>query len=132
MPGAIVIGAGPGIGTSVARRLAREGLPVAVLARSQTTVDAALASLEGIDTQTVGVRADVTDEPALRAALDDVVSQFGVPEIVVYNAALIQSDALGELTAQGHLRAWAVNVVGAITAITHLAPRMMQAGRARS
>lgn len=54
MPGAIVIGAGPGIGTSVARRLAREGLPVAVLARSQTTVDAALASLEGIDTQTVG------------------------------------------------------------------------------
>ena len=32
MPGAIVIGAGPGIGTSVAQRLAREGLAVAVLA----------------------------------------------------------------------------------------------------
>jgi NAD(P)-dependent dehydrogenase (short-subunit alcohol dehydrogenase family) len=129
MPGAIVIGAGPGIGTSVARRLARERLPVAVLARSQTTVDAALEALGGNGAQTVGVTADVTDEPALRAALDDVVDQFGVPEILVYNAARIQSDALGELTAQEHLDAWATNVVGALTAITHLAPRMARVGR---
>jgi NAD(P)-dependent dehydrogenase (short-subunit alcohol dehydrogenase family) len=49
MPGAIVIGAGPGIGTSVAQRLAREGLPVGVLARSPATVDAALAALADSD-----------------------------------------------------------------------------------
>jgi NAD(P)-dependent dehydrogenase (short-subunit alcohol dehydrogenase family) len=129
MPGAIVIGAGPGIGTAVARRLAREGLPVAVLARSASTVDAALASLAGVDTETVGLTADVTDEPALRAALDDVVVRLGVPEVLVYNAALIQSDAVGELTAREHLDAWAVNVVGAITAVAHLGPGMARAGR---
>ena len=129
MPAAIVIGAGPGIGTSVAQRLAREGLSVGVLARSQATVDAALASLAAIATETVGVTADVTDEPALRAALDEVVDRLGVPEVLVYNAALIQSDALGELTAQQHLDAWAVNVVGAITAVAHLGPAMAQAGR---
>ena len=129
MSGAIVIGAGPGIGTSVARRLAREGLPVGVLARSPATVEAALAALAGLGTATVGVSADVTDEPALRAALDDVVDRLGVPEVLVYNAALIQSDVLGELTAQQQLDAWAVNVVGAITAVAHLAPAMAQAGR---
>jgi NAD(P)-dependent dehydrogenase (short-subunit alcohol dehydrogenase family) len=129
MPGAIVIGAGPGIGTAVARRLAREGLPVAVLARSPATVDAALASLADLDTETLGVTADVTDEPALRAALDEVVDRFGVPHVLVYNAALIQSDVLGELTARQHLDAWAVNVVGAITAVAHLGPAMAQAGR---
>ena len=129
MPGAIVIGAGPGIGTSVAQRLAREGLPVAVLARSRATVDAALASLAGIGSDTVGVTADVTDEHALRAALDEVVDRLGVPEVLVYNAALIQSDVLGELTAAQHLDAWAVNVVGAITAVAHLAPGMARAGR---
>ena len=129
MPGAIVIGAGPGIGTSVAQRLAREGLPVAVLARSRATVDAALASLAGIGRDTVGVTADVTDEHALRAALDEVVDRLGVPEVLVYNAALIQSDVLGELTAAQHLDAWAVNVVGAITAVAHLGPAMSQAGR---
>ena len=129
MPGAIVIGAGPGIGTSVARRFAREGLAVGVLARSPGTVGAALAALAGLGAETVGVSADVTDEPALRSALDEVVDRVGVPEVLVYNAALIQSDALGELSAQQHLDAWAVNVVGAITAVAHLGPAMAQTGR---
>jgi NAD(P)-dependent dehydrogenase (short-subunit alcohol dehydrogenase family) len=126
MPGAIVIGAGPGIGTAVARRLAREGLPVAVLARSRATVDGALATLGD---ETLGLTADVTDEAALRAALDEAVARFGVPEVLVYNAALIQSDSVGELTAAEHLEAWAVNVVGAITAVAHLGPAMARAGR---
>jgi NAD(P)-dependent dehydrogenase (short-subunit alcohol dehydrogenase family) len=129
MPGAIIIGAGPGIGASVAQRLAREGLAVAVLARSRATVDSALASLDAIRADSVGVTADVTDEQALRAALDEVVDRLGVPEVLVYNAALIQSDALGELTAQQQLDAWAVNVVGAITAVAHLGPAMAHAGR---
>jgi len=82
-----------------------------------------------IRSDTVGVTADVTDEHALRAALDQVVDRLGVPEVLVYNAALIQSDALGELTASQQLDAWAVNVVGAITAAAHLGPAMAQAGR---
>ena len=128
MPGAIVIGAGPGIGTSVAERFAREGLPVSVLARSRPTVDAALAALDDTPAQTLGLTVDVTDETALRAALDEAVDRFGVPDALVYNAALIQSDGLGELTARQQLDAWAVNVAGAITAITHLGPAMTAAG----
>jgi NAD(P)-dependent dehydrogenase (short-subunit alcohol dehydrogenase family) len=126
MPGAIVIGAGPGIGTSVALRMAHEGLAVSVLARSRATVDAALVALRGA--VALGLTADVTDEDALRTALDQAVARFGVPELLVYNAALIQSDAIGELTAAQHLEAWAVNVVGAITAVAHLGPAMAAAG----
>ena len=126
MPGAIVVGAGPGVGTSVAQRLAREGLTVGVIARTEATVDDALSALSDYDA--LGVTADVTDEVGLRAALDEIVDRFGIPELLVYNAALIQSDSLGELTAQQHLDAWAVNVVGAITAATHLAPQMMRHG----
>jgi NAD(P)-dependent dehydrogenase (short-subunit alcohol dehydrogenase family) len=127
MSGAIIIGAGPGIGTSVARRAAREGLPVGLITRSEATVDAALTALGDVDA--LAVAADVTDEPALRAALDEIVDRFGVPRLLVYNAALIQSDAFGELTARQQLDAWAVNVVGAITATAHLAPRMAQAAQ---
>ncbi len=129
MAGAIVIGAGPGIGASVARRFAREGVPVAVLARSQATVEQALDSLAGGAAETFGITADVTDEHALRAALDQVVDRLGPPEVLVYNAALIQSDVPGELTARQHLDAWAVNVVGAITAVAHLGPGMIESGR---
>jgi len=129
MPGAIVIGAGPGIGASVARRLAREDLPVAVVARSPASVEGTLASLAGTATETLGITADVTDEPALRAALDQVHHRFGTPDVLVYNAALIQWDVVGALTAAQHLDAWAVNVVGAITAVTQLGPAMAAAGR---
>jgi NAD(P)-dependent dehydrogenase (short-subunit alcohol dehydrogenase family) len=126
MAGAIIIGVGPGLGTSVARRAAREGLTVGLIARREATVDAALDALGEVDA--LAVTADVTDEAALRTALDEILDRFGVPELLVYNAALIRSDAVGELTAQQQLDAWAVNVVGAITAIAHLAPPMMLTG----
>jgi NAD(P)-dependent dehydrogenase (short-subunit alcohol dehydrogenase family) len=124
--GAIIIGAGPGIGVAVSRRVAREGLAVGMIARSQATVDAATAALSGYDV--LGVAADATDEDGLRAALDQIVAHFGVPDLLVYNGALVRADALGELTAQQQLDAWAVNVVAAITATAHLAPRMALTG----
>ncbi len=115
MPTLIVIGVGPGIGTSVARRFAEEGFDVGAIARSSRSVGAALASLNGLNVRTHGVTADAGDDVALGAALDDLVSRLGVPEVVVYNAAIIQSDSLGELSVAEHQQAWAVNVVGAIT-----------------
>ncbi len=129
MPGAIVIGAGPGIGVSVARRFARQGFPIGVVARSHSTVDAALTALADTNVGTHGEIADAADESALRAALDQIVEHFGLPDVLVYNAAVIQWDTVGELTAAQHLDAWAVNVGGAITAATHLLPRMAESGR---
>jgi NAD(P)H-dependent FMN reductase/NADP-dependent 3-hydroxy acid dehydrogenase YdfG len=124
--GALIIGAGPGLGTSLARRLAREGMPVGVIARSETTIESLLEALGEVDA--LGVTADVTDEAGLRAAIDETVDRFGVPELLVYNAALIRGDRLGELSARQQLNAWAVNVVGAITAVVHLAEPMTKAG----
>lgn len=126
MSGAIIIGAGPGIGTSVARRVAREGLTVGLVARSQETLDGALSALDGADAS--GVAADVTDEVGLRTALDVLMDRYGLPELLVYNVAQVQWDAIGELSASDHLDAWAVNVVGAITAVSHVAPLMAMAG----
>ena len=128
MPGAIIIGAGPGIGLSVARRFAREDPLIGVIARSQATVDAAFAVLADAGAQPTGVTADAADESGLRAALDELVARIGVPAALVYNAARIQADAIGDLSTGEHLEAWAVNVVGAITAAAHLLPRMAKAG----
>lgn len=128
MPGAIIIGAGPGIGVSVARRFARAGFPIGVVARTHPTVDAAVAALAENNVDTHGATADAADESSLRAALDELVGHLGVPDVVVYNAAVIQWDAIGELTVAEHLAAWAVNVVGAITTAAHLLLRIAEAG----
>lgn len=126
MSGLVLVGVGPGIGSAVARRFVREGMSAGLVARSEATVKAAAEMLGSADV--LPVTADVTDESALRSALDRVVEAYGVPDVVVYNAALIQADRIGELTAQQHLDAWAVNVVGAITTAAHLAPAMAERG----
>ncbi|TMR93217.1 SDR family NAD(P)-dependent oxidoreductase [Nonomuraea basaltis] len=119
MPGAVLIGAGPGIGRSVARRFAREGLPVALVSRTGGAL-----GLDGVR----AYQADSADETALRAALDAVVGQLGTPDVVVYNAAIIRPDSPGDATVRAHLDAWAVNVVGALIAAAHVAPAMARRG----
>jgi len=126
MSGAVVIGAGPGIGTAVARRFAKEGLPVTVIARSRSTVDSAVEALGPVEA--LGLTADSTDAQDLQSALDRATEAYGTPDVVVYNAAIIQADSPGELSVQAHLDAWAVNVVGAITAAGHVLPAMAARG----
>ncbi|MEV5826636.1 SDR family NAD(P)-dependent oxidoreductase [Spirillospora sp. NPDC052242] len=127
MAGAVIIGAGPGIGRAVAARFAREGLPVALIARGEASVRGAMPADAPAGTPVLGLTADAADEDALRGALDEAAAELGPPDAVVYNAAVVRPDAPGDLPARAHLDAWAVNVVGALTAAAHVAPAM--AGR---
>jgi NAD(P)-dependent dehydrogenase (short-subunit alcohol dehydrogenase family) len=128
MPGAVVIGAGPGIGRSVARRFAREGLPVALISRSAGTLAGAADAVSAFGVPVVPLTADSTDETELRTALDAASGALGLPDTVVYNAALIRPDRPGEASARAQLGAWAVNVVGALTAAARVAPEMARRG----
>ncbi|MEV4806198.1 SDR family NAD(P)-dependent oxidoreductase [Nonomuraea sp. NPDC049421] len=125
MAGVVIIGAGPGIGQAVARRFAREGMPVGLIARSERTLRGAAGAVTG---EIVTCRADSTDQAGLNAALDEVARAHGVPDVLVYNAAIIQADAPGELSVRGHMEAWAVNVAGALNAAAHVAPAMAARG----
>ena len=122
-----MIGAGPGIGAAVARRFARAGLPVGLIARKPETIAATRATMSGA--VTAEALADAADEHALRAALDAVAGELGPIDVLVYNAGLIRQDVPGELSTAEHQYAWAVNVVGAITAVVHVGPAMADTGR---
>ncbi|MEV4221911.1 SDR family NAD(P)-dependent oxidoreductase [Nonomuraea sp. NPDC049725] len=128
MSSAVIIGAGPGIGQAVARRFAREGLSITLVARSGRTLRAVGEAVAAEGVPVLRLEADSTDEAALRAALDEAVRAHGVPDVVVYNAAIIRADRPGELSVRGHMEAWAVNVVGALNAAARLAPAMAARG----
>ncbi|MFD3523022.1 SDR family NAD(P)-dependent oxidoreductase [Streptomyces sp. NPDC058653] len=128
MSGAVIIGVGPGIGRAVARRFAREGLSLALVARREETLRAAADAVADSGVPVLTRSADSTDETALRAALDRAAAELGPPDVVVYNAALIRADEPGELSPREHLDAWAVNVGGALTAAAHVAPGMARRG----
>ena len=128
MSGAVVIGVGPGIGTSVARAFARDGLPIGLLARSDTTLEAARGAVAAAGVEIYLATADAGAADQLRAGLTGFVEAFGVPDVVVYNAAIIQPDGLGDISAERHLEAWSVNVVGALTAAAQVLPLMAARG----
>ena len=68
----IVVGAGPGIGLSVARRSHEDGFAVAVVARTRSTVTSLAEALRAMvrPENAVGLTADVTDEQSVFDALD--------------------------------------------------------------
>ena len=85
-PSAVVVGAGPGIGLAVARRFAREGFAVALIARRQDALDGYVLELLGEHDVVLGVAADAADPAALEGAWATVVAALGDPEVLVYNA----------------------------------------------
>lgn len=84
----LITGAAKGIGFEVARAFLEEGARVAILDLDQEALKEALDRLGGEGTDRMGLACDVTDEPALQAAVDQVVHQFGGLDVLINNAGL--------------------------------------------
>ena len=111
-----IIGAGPGLGAALARRFAREGWSIALLALKQEVIDACLVELEPFDVRTAGALADVADRDAVEHAFGSVVDALGVPDVVVYNASIYQAETALELPLKALRLALDIHVVGALNA----------------
>ncbi len=95
---AIVTGAARGIGAATARRLAADGLAVAVLdldaAACADTVDA-ISKTGG---RAVAVGADVSKADQVEAAVGKVAADLGPPAVLVNNAGVIRDNLLFKMT----------------------------------
>ena len=72
-PVIVVVGAGPGVSGSVARRFADEGYDVALLGADQQAIDDLVPDLQALGATVGHAVVDVTDEQAAR----DAVRRFG-------------------------------------------------------
>ena len=109
-----IIGAGPGLGSALARRFAREGWSVGLVALHQDAIDAGLAELEGFGVNTYGAQADVADRDGVDRAFSLIIDALGVPDVVVYNASIYQAEAILELSLEALRLALDVHVVGVL------------------
>jgi 3-oxoacyl-[acyl-carrier protein] reductase len=109
---AIVSGAGQGIGAGIAERLASEGAAVGVLdlnaAAAKSTAEA--ITLKG--GKAMGIGADVTQEDAVEAAVNQVVSELGGLDIVVNNAGITRDNMLFKMSVEDFDLVLAVHLRG--------------------
>jgi len=109
-----IVGAGPGLGSALARRFAAAGWSVALVAQRQNVLDAGLSELVPYKVNTYAAEADVVDRPALERAFASIEKAVGVPDVVIYNASIYQGEAALELSDEALRLALDVHVVGAL------------------
>ncbi|ROQ40779.1 3-oxoacyl-[acyl-carrier protein] reductase [Frondihabitans sp. PhB188] len=95
---AIVTGGGRGIGAAVGRRLARDGMAVALVDLRQEDADAAAAEITAAGGRAVGVAADVSDEESVAGAVGRVEAELGAPTVLVNNAGILRDNLLFKMS----------------------------------
>jgi NAD(P)-dependent dehydrogenase (short-subunit alcohol dehydrogenase family) len=82
---ALIVGTGPGLGSALARRFSTAGMAVAVVARNTLKLDHLLSDLHTLGGTAFRYGCDASDERGVKAMLNRVVEDLGVPDLVVYN-----------------------------------------------
>ncbi|KAL4791175.1 NAD(P)-binding protein [Aspergillus venezuelensis] len=86
---ATIAGAGPGTGSSIARRFAQT-YPVALLSRSQSSLDPLVQDITASGGTALGIPTDVTDSKSITLAIEQMKAEFGADLKVaaaIYNVA---------------------------------------------
>ncbi|HEX2312691.1 MAG TPA: SDR family oxidoreductase [Thermomonospora sp.] len=129
---AVVTGAGPGLGRTLAVLMAREGADVVVAARTARTLDAIAAQVTAAGRRALAVPTDMARPEQVRALADRVTERFGRVDVLV-NAAFPGSHRRNVLDMdEADLERWRAAVetgtYGTLLACRYLAPLMVAAG----
>lgn len=118
----LITGAAAGIGAATAQRVARAGATVIGLDVEPLPESVARECAESY-------LADVAKDDEVRAVVADVIGRFGRIDAVVNNAGISPSDqSIIEDSDAAYLRAFRVNVLGAVHLIRAAAPVMARGG----
>jgi len=95
---AIVTGSARGIGAATARRLAADGMAVAVLDLDEDACAGTVKEIADAGGRAMAVGADVSDSAQVQAAVERVAGELGEPTVLINNAGVIRDNLLYKMT----------------------------------
>jgi NAD(P)-dependent dehydrogenase (short-subunit alcohol dehydrogenase family) len=116
----VVTGGGGGIGREIARRLAREGMAMAVL-----DSDGAAARRVAAELGALAVSADVTATDEVAAAVDAILAHYGKIEVLVNNAGICWTGPALDMPLETLHAMLKVNVEGVFIVSRAILPHMI-------
>jgi len=119
-----VVGVGAGNGESLARRFARDGYAVALLARRNETT----ARIAGELPHARAYACDVADAASIASAFADVRSDLGDVDVLIYNAGGGVWGDVESVSPADFERSWRVNALGLFLAAREVIPAMKGRG----
>jgi len=126
---AIVTGAGSGIGSGIARVLARAGMNVAVADIQREAAQAICSQIEGEGGKAIPIVVDVSDAASVEAAAEQAEAAFGRIHLAVNNAGVaMHGTPLEKISLEDWHWVIGVNMYGVIHGIRSFVPRIRRHG----
>jgi 3-oxoacyl-[acyl-carrier protein] reductase len=125
---ALVTGGGQGIGYEVARRLAAEGVAVAVNGRTPAKLDAVVAEIRSAGGRAMAVPAMVESKRQVAGMVKSVLSEFGALDFLVNNAGISRPDSFIDLKEDSWDSQVDINLKGTFLCSQAVARHMLENG----
>ena len=123
---ALITGAGKGIGKAIALALAKEGVNVILVARTQNEIDNVAAKARSLRVKALAITADVADINSVNAAIEKALAEFGTIDILINNAGIAAFGKFLELEPTDWERIIQVNLMGTYYVTRAVLPNMIE------
>jgi short-subunit dehydrogenase len=125
----VVIGASSGIGEAIARRLAREGYAVALVARRADLLNKVAEQIKAAGGKAFTYVHDVTHYEEVAALFQTILRDLGRLDVVVYASGVMPSVAVNEFSFEKDQAMVEVNVLGGMAWLDQAAMAFERMGR---
>ncbi len=125
----VTAAAGAGIGAAISDRLADDGYDVVVTdAHERRCRESAQRLSEQHDREFLSVPLDVTDESAVRSAVETVMKDRGRIDVLVNNAGWSKIEPVAEMSLETWQKCLDVDLTGTFLCTRYALPHMIEAG----
>lgn len=123
---ALITGAGKGIGRSTAIELAKEGVNIGLIARTEADLKAVASELEAFDVQVAYSTADVSSMEEVNAAVEHLHTKLGATDILINNAGIGKFGSFLELDPAEWKQIIDVNLMGVYYVTRAVLPQLIE------
>lgn len=123
---AVIVGVGPGLGSAVSRKFAKEGYTVFLVSRTANKLEAAKDAIESEGGSAVALPCDVTDPRQVEAAFEGIIDSFGDISVLVYNAGDFKVQSITDIEPEDFKSSWETNCFGAFLCAKQAVPSMLR------
>ncbi|BFI98746.1 3-ketoacyl-ACP reductase [Priestia sp. Y58] len=123
---ALITGAGKGIGRSTAIELAKEGVNIGLIARTEADLKAVASELEAFDVHVAYATADVSSMEEVNAAVEHLHTKLGATDILINNAGIGKFGSFLELDPAEWKQIIDVNLMGVYYVTRAVLPQLIE------